>query len=260
MTTPHPQPPAVVATAGQVPLLVRAHLAGSVAHAAPWGVSLDGLLAAQLWAEEKTAQIAAGHPPEPMADLAYPKDLILPLARCQGPDRPLWHWAATTAWPDDAPEHPTAAHTWTARLDHRAIETLTDSLPATVSDSRGRYRAYRMPLLVTTATSLVWRAVGDPSAIEALLRPLTAIGKKRSAGEGHVLRWSIHSQPQADPWAAAHLHPDGTLGRPTPPGCLHQHPDIVDGGTGTAGLRPPYMHPSRQHELHLPALLDEHAD
>ena len=41
-----PDPPAVVSTPGQVPLLVRAHLAGSVAHAAPWGVALDGLLAA----------------------------------------------------------------------------------------------------------------------------------------------------------------------------------------------------------------------
>jgi hypothetical protein len=38
--------------------------------------------------------------------------------------------------------------------------------------------------------------------------------------------------------------------------CLGGRTDVVDGGRGTAGLRPPYMHPARQHTLRLPALLE----
>lgn len=55
---------------------------------------------------------------------------------------------------------------------------------------------------------------------------------------------------------AAHLHPDGNLGRPTPDACLALlcRP-VDDGGRGRAGIRPPYMHTARQHELNLPALL-----
>lgn len=104
---------------------------------------------------------------------------------------------------------------------------------------------------------MVWAAVGNPEAIEALLGGISAIGKKRSQGEGHVLAWEITEAPGLDPWTATHLHPDGTLGRPTPASCLAGHDDVVDGGHGTAGLRPPYMHRARQyHPLHLPALLD----
>ena len=112
-----------------------------------------------------------------------------------------------------------------------------------------------MPLFVTPCTTVVFSAIGDPTAIAELLHPVTVIGKKRSHGEGHVLRWEIAPLPDQDPWAAAHLHPDGTLGRTTPDACLHHHPAPITGGYGTAGLRPPYMHPARQHTLYLPAPL-----
>ncbi|MCO7221549.1 hypothetical protein [Klenkia sp. PcliD-1-E] len=243
------------ATTSHVPLIVRAELAGGIAQAAPWGIALDGLLAAALWADHKAAIRAAGAFTDTLADTLEPEDLPLPLARCTTPDG-AWHWAATCAAPQGRPATLPEVRTWSGRVDHRAVGQLSATLPATVSDRQGRYRARRMPLLVTTCSAVTWHAVGDPDAIETLLGTITAIGKKRAHGEGHVLAWTITPTPQLDPWAAAHLHPDGTLGRPTPAACLAGHPPVPDGGYGTAGIRPPYMHPARQQTLHLPALLD----
>lgn len=113
-----------------------------------------------------------------------------------------------------------------------------------------------MPLLVTPCASVTWHAVGDPTAIRELLEPIVSIGKKRSTGEGHVLRWEVQLAEDLDKFTAGHLHPDGTLGRPCPQTCRDRAgAEVIDGGLGRAGIRPPYMHPARQHQLALPALL-----
>lgn len=232
------------------PVRVRAHLAGGIAHAAPWGIALDGLLASELWARTKAAARDAGTTYQRALEQDDPPDLPLPLARC---DRGrTWHWAATCARPDDLPSR-VDVRSWIGRVDQRALDQASVGLPKTVSDRQGRYRARRMPLLVTPCRSVTWHAIGDAAAITELLEGLDSIGKKRSSGEGHVLRWEITPAPDLDPYAAAHLHPDGTLGRPTPAGCLQDHTGILDGGLGRAGIRPPYMHPARQQHLHLPA-------
>ena len=238
-----------------IPLTVRARLASGLAQAAPWGISLDGLLAAEIWQDQKAARRADGHYPPGLLEQPHPVDLPLPLARCTTAGE-LWHWAATCAWPENRPDLPPDIRTWTGRVDHRAVEQLTPGLPKVLSDRQGRYRARRMPLLVTACTAVSWHAIGDPDAIRRHLTGITAIGKKRSHGEGHVLAWEVTPAPRLDPWTAAHLHPDGTLGRPTPAGCLRGRDPVTDGGTGTAGLRPPYMHPARQATLQLPASLD----
>jgi CRISPR type IV-associated protein Csf3 len=243
-------------TATLVPMRVRAVLASGIAQAAPWGIALDGLLAAEMWADRKAAASATGQTVPGLLDCGDPEDLALPLGRCTAPDG-LWHWTATCALPEGRPQSvPIEIRYWSGRVDHRPLEQLTSALPAVLSDRQGRYRARRMPLLVTPCTAVSWRAVGDPDAVRAALDRITAIGKKRSHGEGHVLAWEVAPEPDLDPWAAAHLHPDGTLGRPTPPECLAGHGPVVDGGRGAAGLRPPYMHPARRHILRLPALLD----
>ena len=242
--------------ATHVPLRVTAHLAAGLTTASPWGVALDGLLAAQLWADHKTAEHTAGRPTPALLDVDQPPDLPLPLARCTL-DPTTWHWTATCAHPTGGPAGlPPDVHWWSGRTDHRTLEHLTPDLPAALPDRRGRWRARRMPLLVTPCTAVVWHAVGDPTAVRALLTDIAAIGKKRATGEGHVTAWTVTPAPDLDLWTAAHLHPDGTLGRPTPPACLTGHPPVLDGGLGTAALRPPHMHPARQQLLHLPALLD----
>ncbi len=236
-----------------VPMRVRARLAGGIAQSAPWGIALDGLLASEMWAQAKAAAREDGQDLPRALDLDIPPDLPLPLAKCVTDDG-TWHWAATCAQPDTTPER-IDVRAWMGRVDRRQLEQATNWLPKTVSDRQGRYRARRMPLLVTPCLSVTWHAIGAPDAVRELLEGLVSIGKKRGSGEGHVLRWEVTPAADLDPYAAAHLHPDGTLGRPTPSACLAGHGDVVDGGLGRAGIRPPYMHPGRQHELHLPALL-----
>lgn len=235
-----------------VALQVRAHLAAGTVQAAPWGIALDGLLAAETWSDHKAAAADQGLPIPEVATL--PEDLPLPLARCEGSGGDTWHWASTCAFPEQRAD--VDVRYWSSRLDHRAAEQAADHLPNVLSDRQGRYQARRMPLITMPCSSIVWWAVGDIAAIRSLVTPITAIGKKRSQGEGHVLRWDVTELRDVDPWTAAHLHPDHSLGRPTPSSCLEGHTVIGDGGFGTAGLRPPYMHPARQHELHLPALLE----
>ncbi len=47
-------------TEEMAPFLVRAHLSSGLAHATPWGISLDGILAAELWADHKAAAWGRG--------------------------------------------------------------------------------------------------------------------------------------------------------------------------------------------------------
>lgn len=236
------------------PLRVRANLAFGIAQAAPWGIALDGLLASELWARQKASAREAGVEYVRAMELDDPPDFDLPLARCTPAAGP-WHWAATCALPDQRPDR-VDVHTWTGRVDARALEQVSTGLPKTVSDRQGRYRARRMPLLVTPCTSVTWHAVGDVDAIRELVSSIASIGKKRTSGEGHVLGWVVEPLEGVDEFTAGHLHRDGSLGRPCPSGCRERAgEDVLDGGLGRAGIRPPYMHPARQHQLALPALL-----
>lgn len=230
------------------PLRVTARLATGIAHTYPWGIGLDGLLAAQLWAHQKPSAQA------PALDADYPPDLDLPLTRCTLPTEPTaWHWAATCGYPDPIPDRPDY-HTWIGTLDHRTAEQLTTWLPKVISTRQGRYRPRRMPLPVTLCKTVTWTAVGDPTIITELLDGVDAIGKKRAHGEGHVLEWIVTTADDLDEFTAGHLTPTGQLGRPCPSSCLTDHPDIAHGGLGTIGIRPPAMHHSRHHPALLPSI------
>lgn len=234
------------------PVRVVAQLAAGIAHTYPWSISLDGLLAAQLWAEHKPTRTDNQ---APALDADYPADLDLPLARCTPLNNPAqWHWAATCGYPDPIPDRPDI-HTWIGTLDHRPAEHLTTALPKVISTRQGRYRPRRMPLPVTLCKTLTWTCVGDLGAITALLDGIWAIGKKRSHGEGQVLSWTVTPADDLDEFTAGHLTPAGTLGRPCPTDCLTTHPDVPHGGLGTIGIRPPAMHHSRRTTALLPAPL-----
>lgn len=239
-------------TDAYAPFLVRAHLSSGVAHATPWGISLDGLLASEMWAATKAAALDLGDPVGSLRPDVVPADLELPLQRC-AIDSGMWHWCATFAFPEDpvGEEDPVIRY-WAMRTDHRGVEELASWMPAVVSDRQGRYRARYMPLMVTNTRTVVWRGVGDLDAVARLIGGLDVVGKKRSAGEGRVLRWEFEPTPEQDVWTAGHLHPDGSLGRTAPPGCFagRSLPDTA--GFGLAGIRPPYMHPRRMREVHLP--------
>lgn len=239
------------------PLTVTAQLEAGVAHAGPWGIALDGLLASVLHMRAKAQLLADGGEHTPLVDQVDVEDLSLPLARCgEGGD---WHWAATCAWPGEhARSQPPEVVTWHSRPDHRHLVDLTgEDLRQHIDEDSGRYRRYAMPLLVTLTDALVWRAVGDVEEIRSLLSGVQAIGKKRSTGHGRVLNWSVEPSRELEAWAAAHTHPDKTLGRPVPGSCLQLAAAsglATEPPEGTAGIRPPYSHPSRRRQLLLPVL------
>ncbi|WP_054248623.1 hypothetical protein [Rhodococcus opacus] len=237
--------------AGMVPIVIRARMAAGVAHAVPWGISLDGLLASEIRENTKAAARAAGTDYTPYSPDTVPEDLDLPLARCTSDGADRWHWAATFAWPEDEVPGPHVQY-WSARPDQQALDQMSAELPALVSERQGRYRSRVMPLPLTVCRHLVWRAIGDSAAVAELLGPIMSIGKKRGAGHGHVLSWEITEHADADPWEFAHLHPNGNLGRTAPPTCLHDHRDVRTGGEGQMGLRPPYMHHARRTQVMLP--------
>lgn len=221
-------------------LKITAYLLHGIAHASPWTISLDGLLASCLWRRNPS--------PDPLADPS-PPDLDLPLARCFRNGR-WWHWAATCGWPNNAPDEP-EIHWWHSELDHRHAEQVAAELPQRISAQKGRWKTWHMPLPVTICSSLSWHAWGDADLIGDLLADVVSIGKKRSQGEGRVTSWSIEPA-NVTLYEAGHLSPTGALARPCPPECLID-PTTPHGGLGYAAIRPPHMHHSRRTDAYLPA-------
>lgn len=234
------------------PFTVRATLSAGYAHATPWGISLDGILASEIWESRKAEARAAGTDWHAYSNDHTPDDIELPLDRCPGDGTGNWHWAATFAFPEDEIPGP-HVQTWVSRPDQHALAQMTDRLPLHVDARKGRYRSWVMPLPLTVAPTLLWRAVGDPDAVADLLTGIVTIGKKRASGHGLILSWEVTPDTAADRWEFTHLHPDGSLGRTAPTKCLHGRGSIDHGGHGHIGLRPPYMHPARRAAVALPA-------
>lgn len=102
-----------------------------------------------------------------------------------------------------------------------------------VATTNGRYKSYRLPLHVRTASRIVWFCVvkdkccqnSGPREMRRRLKQVTSIGKKNSQGFGRVSRWEVERINQDYSWYA--LNPQGTvLMRPLPLGdCLPQ--DLV---------------------------------
>ena len=221
----------------------------------PWGVALDGLLASVLWHRRKWAARAAGE------DFTYqhsqtPETLDLPLARCGDPEHDDdWHWMATFA---DLHPHPQDATEpdirWrSSRTDRTRLQHLSPIIGSqAVSDSTGRYQRRIVPVMAHPATTLTWRAVGDPDRIPDLLTDLPSIGKHRGVGEGLVTHWEVSETPGVPDWVAGHEHEPGVLGRTAPPRCL-EHAGTGTGPLGAATVRPPYLHPASRTTAYQPA-------
>ncbi|MCA2250804.1 hypothetical protein JF729_23780 [Mycobacterium intracellulare] len=238
-----------------IPLQITATTPHGVVLSRPYGIALDGLLASVLWHRRKWAARGAGHylAYQPDAD---PQLLELPLARCGDPDHDTdWHWMATFA---DLHPYPLNAIDpdirWrTSHTDHQRLQDLTPDIPrSAVSDRRGRYQTRTVPVIAHPATTVTWRAVGDPDLIADLLTDLASIGKHRDVGEGLVTQWHITETPEVGEWSAGHEHSPGVLGRTAPPRCLTDT-TTTTGPLGTGTLRPPYLHPASRCTAFQPA-------
>jgi len=60
-----------------------------------------------------------------------------------------------------------------------------------IETGNGPYRAYAMPLIVSSTSKVVWFARGDKEEVKKLLPYITALGKKRAIGYGMILKWKI---------------------------------------------------------------------
>ncbi|AOS94735.1 MULTISPECIES: hypothetical protein [Mycobacterium avium complex (MAC)] len=237
-------------------LIVTAFTPHGVVLSRPWGPALDGLLASVLWHRMKWAARESGNwltydPDQP------PQPIDLPLARCGDPDHdPDWHWMATFA--DLHPHHSGISQPdvrWrTSRTDRQRLQQLATTISSrTVSKHSGRYQDRTIPVTAHPATSLTWRAVGDPDVIRDLLADLRSIGKHRNSGQGRITTWDVTETPDVAEWFAGHEHEPGVLGRTVPPRCLRDATTGEIGAPGIGALRPPYHHHSSRTSIYQPA-------
>jgi len=85
---------------------------------------------------------------------------------------------------------------WNKREDSGKHTDLLDVAVSRIETSKGRYKAYHMPVFYRVAPWVRWWAVGDAAAIKDLLATIAAIGKKRVYGWGRVLRWEVQEMSE----------------------------------------------------------------
>lgn len=232
-----------------VPVRVRARLASGIASGDGWGPSLDGIVASIVWQDFKAERLAAGEiPPRGLDPDVDPEDLDLPFARVDADEG--WYWAATCGFPEQLLDEPEIRY-WATRPDQRDLAQMAARPPASIPDRQGQTRSQLMPIPVLMCSSMVWHALADPLGLKVILDEVLSIGKRRGVGEGEILYWSVE-EVDIDPFAASHLFPDGSLGRPTPVSVLSADESVARGPRARWGIRPPALHPLRAAEVYLP--------
>jgi len=161
----------------------------------------------------------------------------LPLKQINSDTRQWFYACSFAQWP--AHTEPWTDH-WNKRFD-LGLTHLIDwrGKKARVDIGSGRYKPYHMPVFGFIALSVSWYCVGDKVAIGRLLRFAFALGKKRSQGEGAVLRWDVESFPED--WSI--YSSTGRLMRAIPTDDLK---------APLYGLRPSYWNPKHQFPCRLP--------
>ncbi|MGH9290295.1 MAG: hypothetical protein ACRD0V_18710 [Acidimicrobiales bacterium] len=177
------------------------------------------------------------------ADVIHPEVVPLPLATSHRGDPELrpdlgkrWVWAATCAqYPRDTPEDVRWFH---KRFRDQIAEQVVTNVPTTTVS--GRYKDWRLPLVVTLAAELTWWALGDPEQVLAILRTVEQVGRKRSQGEGVVARWDVRDTgpPEWEPI----LWQQGRAARPLAARAAAGI-GVPDADTIPHSYRPPYFLP-----------------
>ncbi len=185
---------------------------GRVATVDPW-LPLDGILAG-VWVKRNYPELA-------YLTVTDTKDLImaeLPFERRGSGE--LWYWACS--FNTVAPLHEYIMH-WHKRQDDNWEKYIDfKGKRGKIDNKSGKFKAYRMPLVVQLFDRLEWYAVGDPDAVLDLCRDVTHIGKKSSQGLGAVDHWEVESWPED--WSVmkgcnvtraipAEILPEGAMGR-----------------------------------------------
>lgn len=197
---------------------------------------LDGLLAAA-WMRRHYPD-AYYNPSSHMLtnDLIVPD---LPLERRgEGDD---WYWAASFNTAESQGEY--VLH-WHKRFDDH-LEKYIDfrGRRGRIDAKSGKYKAYRMPLVIQLFDQLVWYAYGDRDEVQSLLNTLTHIGKKTSQGLGLVDYWIV--EPWHEDWSEV---ANGRVTRSLP-----HLPGGAQGVKRQYGIRSPYWHREHQRVCYVPS-------
>lgn len=237
---------------------ITAHVAGSIALARSEDLALDGLLAYQVLRKHFGEEFY--HLPSPHECLYFarlplemrgrPSPIIRQLptgAKWMEPgtdtmDDSLWYWSCSSAQIEVKSRD---TQYWNKRFDTQA--GLSDHIDfggrvEKIIIEQGRYKAYHMPLPTLVCNKVVWYAYGDAAKISDLLSPITGISKKRSQGQGHVLRWEI--EVMQEDWSEWR---DGWLMRPVPAPLAGEM--LKQGGGWNMqhiAFRAPQWHPANQ--------------
>jgi hypothetical protein len=205
------------------PLRVTAVLAEPVVYFGD-GMHFDGILSwgafAALSPEAREALPSIGGPTA--------VDFDMPLARWKVGD--VWGWRASAAhaeWLADTKVE--------VRKRPPQAEMARYTTAGSVQINCGSFKAQDKAFPARVAREVVWYAVGERPAVEALLAFVPHIGKLSRHGNGRVLEWRVDQW--APDWA---IERDGALTRRMP---AAYRPDEVP---GRGGLRAPYHHLSRQ--------------
>jgi len=101
-----------------------------------------------------------------------------------------WYYAASIA------EYEVLKETlvyWHKRLDVPLSEQYVDfrGKSEKIKVNAGRYKNYRIPLVIKLIPELTWYVVGDKTEIERMVQKIYRIGKKRSQGFGEIKEWIV---------------------------------------------------------------------
>ena len=211
---------------------------GRIAGTESW-FPLDSILAAE-WMRRKHPEAyysASSH--------MLTSDLIiadLPFERRGRGDN--WYWACSFNAARSLHEY--VMH-WHKRADDQ-LEKYIDfgKRRGKIDTKSGKYKAYRMPLVVQLFDRLTWYAVGDLAAVQELCNNITHIGKKSAQGLGAVDYWRV--EPWPDDWSETK---DGRLMRAIPAE-LGLPEGVSAGRLAQYGMRPPYWHNSHQRVCFMP--------
>jgi hypothetical protein len=223
-----------IRAADAAPLEVTAHLQQGAALPTWFPAPLDGILAAAA----RRQRLGRGYG---TVEDHHREDLPLCMIRRDGHlgrSRRGDVWAATCAVPSDAIQD---VHWWHGRsLDIQGAARVARTVPANAEV--GRWKAVRIPLIVTATRTLTWRAIGDPDGVRALLDQIQSVGKKRGQGEGVVTAWDVRVDGDSLDLDRICWQDDRHIARPFPAryaGLL----GVDDYDLVPHAVRPPYWRP-----------------
>lgn len=130
---------------------------------------------------------------------------------------------------------------------HPLVESLRLSAMNRVDIALGPERSYRIPYTASHVEGdrLEWWAVGEDDGVRALLGLVHGLGRRRAAGYGRVLSWTVEP---CEAWPGFPVMRSGRPLRPLP----MDWPGVTDAAPAYRTLLPPYWDRAREEECWAP--------